>query len=69
MKILYIDMDNVIVDFQSGIDKLSDKEQVKYEDRLDDVPGIFSLMVPMKNAIESVEKLSKIFDALIFCIL
>lgn len=62
MKILYIDMDNVIVDFQSGIDKLSDKEQVKYEDRLDDVPGIFSLMVPMKNAIESVEKLSKIFD-------
>lgn len=61
-KILYIDMDNVIVDFQSGIDKLSDKEQVKYEDRLDDVPGIFSLMDPVENAIASVEKLSKVFD-------
>ena len=61
-KILYIDMDNVIVDFQSGIDKLSDKEQVKYEDRLDNVPGIFSLMDPMENAIASVEKLSKVFD-------
>jgi 5'-nucleotidase len=55
-------MDNVIVDFQSGIDKLSDKEQVKYEDRLDDVPGIFSLMDPVENAIASVEKLSKVFD-------
>ena len=52
----------MIVDFQSGIDKLSDKEQVKYEDRLDDVPGIFSLMDPVENAIASVEKLSKVFD-------
>ena len=62
MKILYIDMDNVIVDFKSGIAKLTDEEKVKYEDRLDDVPGIFSLMDPVENAIASVEKLSKVFD-------
>lgn len=55
-------MDNVVVDFKSGIDKISYENKIEYEGRLDDVPGIFSLMVPMKNAIESVEKLSKTFD-------
>tara|TARA_B100001063_G_C16483973_1_gene414035 strand:+ start:193 stop:618 length:426 start_codon:yes stop_codon:yes gene_type:complete len=55
-------MDNVLVDFKSGIDKISYENKIEYEGRLDDVPGIFSLMVPIKNAIESVEKLSKTFD-------
>lgn len=45
-KTLYIDMDNVIVDFQSGIDKLTEEVQKKYEGHLDDVPGIFALMDP-----------------------
>ena len=62
MKILYIDMDNVIVDFKSGINKLPALQKKKYEGRLDDVPSIFSLMVPIKDAIESVEKLSRVFD-------
>ena len=62
MQIIYIDMDNVLVDFKSGIDKISYENKIEYEGRLDDVPGIFSLMVPIKNAIESVEKLSKTFD-------
>ncbi len=55
-------MDNVLVDFKSGIDKISYENKIEYEGRLDDVPGIFSLMVPIKNAVESVEKLSKTFD-------
>jgi 5'-nucleotidase len=62
MKIIYIDMDNVVVDFKSGINKLSIQQKKKYVGRLDDVPGIFSLMSPMENAIESVKKLSKVFD-------
>ncbi|MDR1897460.1 MAG: hypothetical protein LBR10_11785 [Prevotellaceae bacterium] len=37
-KILYLDMDNVLVDFASGI--LSDKTKRAYEGNLDDVPGI-----------------------------
>ena len=61
-KILYIDMDNVIVDFQSGINKLSQGLKEKFDGRLDEVPGIFSKMIPIKNAIESVEKLSKVYD-------
>ena len=42
MKIIYIDMDGVLVDFQSGIDKLDETTRIKFKDNLDDVPGIFS---------------------------
>ena len=41
MKILYIDMDNVLVDFKSGIDRLTEQEKLEYEDDLDDVNNIF----------------------------
>ena len=59
---IYIDMDNVIVDFKSGIDKLSDTTIKEYDGHLDDVPGIFALMEPMKGAIESIHSLSKHYD-------
>ena len=61
-KIIYVDMDNVLVDFKSGIDKLDKNTIGKYEGRLDEVPNIFSLMEPYPNAIESVQKLSDIYD-------
>ena len=61
-KILYIDMDNVIVDFKSGIMRLSQEVQDEFAGNLDDVPGIFSLMDPMPGAIESVQTLSQHFD-------
>ena len=61
-KILYIDMDNVIVDFKSGISRLSQKIQDEFEGHLDDVPGIFALMGPMPGAIESVNKLRHHYD-------
>ncbi len=57
-KILYIDMDNVLVDFPSGIDQLSESIKNKYEGCLDEVPGIFSLMNPMPKAIESFNELA-----------
>ena len=60
--IVYMGMDNVLVDFQSGIDRLSDEERIKYEGKIDECPGIFALMEPMPGAIEAVEKLSQIFD-------
>ena len=61
-KIVYIDMDNVLVGFGSGIDRLSDEIKKEYENRLDDVPGIFSLMNPMPGAVEAVNKLAAHFD-------
>ena len=61
-KIVYIDMDNVLVDFKSGIDKLDLDVVNKYQDRLDEVPNIFSLMKPLPGAIESVHKLAQKYD-------
>ena len=49
--ILYIDMDNVLVDFQSGINNLSEYEKREYEGRYDEVPNIFARMSPYEGAI------------------
>lgn len=62
---LFFDMDGVLVDFQSGIDKLSDETKKEYEGRLDEVPGIFSLMDPMLGAIDAVKLLSEHYDVYI----
>jgi len=64
-KILYIDMDNVLVDFPTGIARIPLNVQSQYEGHLDDVPGIFSLMDPVENAIESYARLSAVFDTYI----
>jgi hypothetical protein len=41
-KRIYFDMDHLLVDFQSGIDRLSDEMKKEYERRPDNGPGIFS---------------------------
>jgi 5'(3')-deoxyribonucleotidase len=64
-KILYVDMDNVLVDFKTGIARIDLDLQKKYDGNLDEVPGIFSLMDPMKDAIESYHQLAQKFDAYI----
>ena len=67
-KIVYIDMDNVLVDFQSGLDRMPEDVKSEYADdgtgkpHYDDIPGIFSLMEPMPGAIEAVQRLNKFFD-------
>jgi 5'(3')-deoxyribonucleotidase len=65
MKILYVDMDNVLVDFPSGIARLSPDTRREYDGRLDEVPGIFGLMDPMPDAIESFETLAAHYDTYI----
>ena len=64
-KILYIDMDNVLVNFQSGLDKIDLQTQSKFDDKNDEIPGIFSLMEPVEGAIEAFEKLSSLYDTYI----
>jgi 5'(3')-deoxyribonucleotidase len=64
-KIIYVDMDGVLVDFESGIKSLSVEELKLYENKLDEVPGIFSRMIPIEGALESFEKISKQFDVYI----
>ena len=65
-KILYVDMDNVLVDFPAAIKKLDAATLAKYEGRLDVVLGIFSLMPPMESAIDSYAQLSEWFDTYLF---
>jgi len=65
MKIVYVDMDNVLVNFQSGIDCISEQERESFKDHLDDVPGIFSKMKPVEDAIEAYEALTKHYDVYI----
>lgn len=64
-KILYIDMDNVLVDFPSAFPKIPLEILEKYKDDKDEIPGIFSMMQPLEGAIEAFEKLSKKYDTYI----
>jgi len=64
-KILYVDMDNVLVDFPAAIKDLDVATLAKYENRLDEVPGIFSRMPPMEEAVESYAELSEWFNTYI----
>lgn len=64
-KILYIDLDNALVNVQSGIDRLTNAEYCRYEKRLDEVPGIYARMEPLPGAIEAFCTLSKSFDTYI----
>lgn len=61
-KILYFDMDNVLVDFPSAFPKVDPKLLAKFEGKLDEIPGIFSLMDPLEGALEAHDILSRKFD-------
>ncbi len=62
MKRVFVDMDNVLVDFQSGIDQQSEETLREYEGHPDDIPGIFSKMKPVEGAIEAMHELQKHYD-------
>ena len=61
-RILYIDMDNVLVDFESAVDRLAPDIRHQYTDRLDEIPRVFANMAPMPGAIESHRLLSGMFE-------
>jgi 5'-nucleotidase len=64
-KIVYVDMDNVLVDFPRGIDCLSEDDKKLYEGKYDDCPNIFKLMPPLPDAIESCRWLARNSDTYI----
>ena len=61
-KIVYVDMDGVLADFESGLSKQGKDVQEKYKKHPDEIPGLFAVMDPMPDAVESIYKLSKEFD-------
>jgi 5'(3')-deoxyribonucleotidase len=62
---LYVDMDNVLVNFVSALEHLSPEILEEYAGKLDEVPNIFSLMTPMEDAIESYTILAQHYDTYI----
>ena len=64
-KILYFDMDNVLVNFQSGLDQLSEEVLQQYEGQLDNIPSVFSLMKPLDGALEAYTILASTYDSYI----
>ena len=64
-KIIYVDMDNVLVDFPSGIEKIPTYMKEKYKDDLDEVPGIFAMMDPLPDAIAGYHRLCEKYDVYI----
>ena len=65
LKILYIDMDNVMVDFESGLNKIFNVRpefRKIYEGRYDEIPSLFSLMDPMPGALDAYHILNEHYD-------
>ena len=64
-KILYIDMDSVLVDFIGAFDKLDKDLQEQYKHNKDEVPGMFGQMLPLEGALDAFDKLSEKYDVYI----
>ncbi|CAG7845409.1 ADP-ribosyl-[dinitrogen reductase] glycohydrolase [Pseudoclavibacter triregionum] len=66
-KVVYIDMDNTLVDFSARLKGLQLLPEVleRYKDDMDEIPGIFALMPPVPGAVEAFRKLAEVFDVYI----
>lgn len=65
MDIVYVDMDNVLVDFPWGIRQLSEEVKREYKDNLDEIPGFFGDLPPVEGSIEGFRKLQNRYDTYI----
>jgi len=69
--IVYVDLDNTLVDFMSGVRKVSPQIVAQYEHdekgkpHYDDIPNVFSIMEPMDGATEAFHFLAEHFDTYI----
>ena len=62
MKRVFVDMDGVLVDFESGLERIPPAVRKKYGRRVDKIPGMFGLMDPMPGAIDAWHKLCEKYD-------
>lgn len=60
--IIYIDMDGVLVDFESALTKVSPEMLEKFAGEYDNIPDIFALMDPVPGALEAVDRLKEKYD-------
>lgn len=62
-KIIYIDMDGVLVDFKDAMEKAyasNPEYKGTYKDKPDQIPNIFKNPAPIEGAIDAIKKLDKI---------
>jgi 5'-nucleotidase len=64
-KTVYVDMDGVLVEFESAFASVPEELLAEYAGREDEVPGIYGLMEPMPGAVESFRELAELFDSYI----
>jgi 5'(3')-deoxyribonucleotidase len=64
-KTLYIDTDNVLVDFPTGMDACNPTLLEQFKESPDEIPGFFALMQPKPGAIAAYHELSELFDTYI----
>ena len=64
-KRLYVDMDGVLVDFDSGVNRLSSAMFKQYSGKVKNAPGIYALMDPLPGAIDAVNRLRDKYDVYI----
>jgi len=64
-RIVYFDLDGVLVDFHSAFSKVDPDILAKFKGNEDEVPGIFALMEPLPGALEAYEYLSLHFETYI----
>ena len=60
--IVYIDMDGVLVDFESALTKIPPELLEKFAGEYDNIPGLFALMDPIPGAFEAVDALKEKYD-------
>jgi 5'-nucleotidase len=51
-KIVYFDMDNTLVNFESGVDQIPTAVKEQYPNEIDNIPKVFSLMKPIKEMVD-----------------
>lgn len=64
-KRVFVDMDNVLVDYPSGLANVSEELKQEYEGHTDEIPGLFSHMDPVPGAIEAMHQLKDKYDLFI----
>ena len=69
--VIYVDLDNTITDFMSGVRSFSPEVQAQYgidekgKNHSDEIPGLFLKMKPIDGAIEGFRFLAEHFDTYI----
>jgi len=64
-KVVYVDMDGVLVDFPSGLACIRDDVRAQCAGHEDDIPDVFAQMEPMPGAVEAFKELAERIDVYI----